>query len=232
MSEIDWTKLREPFPSKDVEWRVQASGSSNGNIWARVLAYITNRAIQDRLDSVVGVENWRNEYQKAPDGGVMCGLSIRIGGEWVTKWDGAENTDIEGVKGGLSGAMKRAGVQWGIGRYLYALEAYYANVSPSGANYAQTKDKTPFKWDPPSLPAWALPAGEQPKPPAAPPKKPDTITPEEMTALKQALIDHIAAGNFEHPDNVQAVMDANAVGRMRAALEAAKANEARRLANG
>lgn len=63
-------------------------------------------------------------------------------------------------------------------------------------------------------------------------KKPEMITAEEMTALKQALIDHIAAGNFEHPDNVQAVMDANAVGKMRAALEAAKANEARRLANG
>lgn len=71
-----------------------------------------------------------------------------------------------------------------------------------------------------------------PKSPSAQPKKPETITPEEMTALKQALIDHIAAGNFDHPDNVQAVMDANAVGKMRAALEAAKANEARRLANG
>ena len=159
---IDWAKLAEPFPEKDIEWRVQASGNSNGRIWARVLAYITNRAIQERLDSVVGVENWRNEYQKAPDGGVMCGLSIRINGEWVTKWDGAGNTDVEGVKGGLSNAMKRAGVQWGIGRYLYDLEADYAIISANGSRYAQLKDKTPFHWDPPKLPDWALPKGTKP----------------------------------------------------------------------
>src|SRR5690606_38042070 len=81
------------------------------------------------------------------------------GDEWVTKWDGAENTEKEAVKGGLSGAMKRAAVQWGIGRYLYQLEEGWANVHEGGQYSAQTKDKKWFRWDPPALPAWALPDG-------------------------------------------------------------------------
>lgn len=150
-------KLKEPFYPEDIEWRVQASGEKDGKVWARVLAYVTNRAIMDRLDAAVGPANWMNEYQKAPDGGVMCGLSIKIAGEWVTKWDGAENTNIEGVKGGLSGAMKRAAVQWGIGRYLYKLEAGFANIDPAGAHSDKLKNGNWFRWNPLPLPEWAVP---------------------------------------------------------------------------
>lgn len=162
---MDLRKLAEPFPASDVEWRLQSSGKkANGDVWARVLAYITNRAIMQRLDDVCGPGGWRNEYVFGPDGAVLCGISIFIrepdrDPEWVTKWDGAENTDIEAVKGGLSGAMKRSGVQWGIGRYLYELEEGYAKISERGEHYAKTKDGTAFKWDAPALPAWALPGG-------------------------------------------------------------------------
>ena len=89
----------------------------------------------------------------------MCGISIKIGDEWVCKWDGADETDIEKIKGGLSGAMKRAGVQWGIGRYLYNLDATWAVIGDKGQFSAKTKDGTWFKWSPPALPLWALPTG-------------------------------------------------------------------------
>ncbi|WP_243664619.1 Rad52/Rad22 family DNA repair protein [Rhodothermus marinus] len=77
-------------------------------------------------------ENWRNEFRPGPGGGVLCGISIRIGDEWITKWDGAENTDIEPVKGGLSSAMRRAAVQWGIGRYLYRLPNQWVRIDERG----------------------------------------------------------------------------------------------------
>lgn len=163
MNEIDFKRLGEPFPAKDVEWRIGRSGEKDGKVWATCLAYLTARAIMDRLDEVAGPANWRNEYREAPAGGVLCGISLRIDGEWVTKWDGAENTDIEGVKGGLSGSMKRAAVHWGIGRYLYHLEEGFANVHPGGANYAKAKGGQGYKWDPPALPSWALPDGEDPQ---------------------------------------------------------------------
>jgi len=161
---IDWRALASPFSPEDIEWRVQQSGMKGDKPWTKVLAYVANRAIQNRLDDVCGPENWHNEYKPAPDGGILCGISIRTtDGTWVTKWDGAENTDLEAVKGGLSNAMKRSAVQWGIGRYLYKLDATFADVGTPGDHYFQIKDKDTKKvvftgyWNTPKLPGWAMP---------------------------------------------------------------------------
>jgi hypothetical protein len=139
-----------------------AGGKNNNGIWAKVLAYVTNRAIMKRLDEVCGKAGWRNEYRDIPNnGGVECGISIKVEGEWITKWDAAENTQVEAVKGGRSGAMKRAAVQWGIGRYLYNLEEGFAVVSATraGFQYAKSKEVGVFYWKAPALPGWALPSG-------------------------------------------------------------------------
>jgi hypothetical protein len=149
---MDLEKLDEPFASNDIEWRIQQAGKNNSGIWAKVLAYVTNRAIMKRLDEVCGKSGWRNEYRDIPNGGgVECGISIKVDGEWITKWDAAENTQVEAVKGGRSGAMKRAAVQWGIGRYLYDLTEGFATVSAErqkGFNYAKTKELGVFYWSP------------------------------------------------------------------------------------
>ena len=154
---IEYERLKTPFPEKDIEWRVARSGAKNGKPWAMVLAYITSRAIQDRLDSVCGPDGWSNEFVKAPEGGILCGITIN----GVTKWDGAENTAVEAVKGGLSSAMKRSGAIWGIGRYLYGLTENFAEITTSGKFKGKTKDGTHFKWNPPKLPKWALPTKEE-----------------------------------------------------------------------
>jgi len=157
--------LSKPFPAKDIEWRVQSAGVKNEKPWAMVLAYVTNRAIMERLDQAVGVGNWKNEFKEWMKDSVLCGISIKIDGEWVTKWDGADQTDIEATKGGLSGAMKRAAVQWGIGRYLYNLDATMATILEHGKHYQKgKKDYYPaFKWNEPTLPSWALPKEEDKK---------------------------------------------------------------------
>ncbi len=157
--EEKFKNLAQPFKEDDIEWRVQRCGEKNNKIWAMVLCYVTNRAIMNRLDDVIGAGNWKNYYESTPTGkGTLCGIAIRIKDEWVTKWDGAEDTAIEAVKGGLSGAMKRAAVQWGIGRYLYNLDEGYADICPDGENYTSDKKlNKSFKWNPPSLPSWALP---------------------------------------------------------------------------
>src|SRR5690349_10904804 len=83
-------RLADPFPEHDLDWRVQQSGVRDGRPWARILCYVTARAIQERLDDVVGAANWRVEYAAGPVSGVMCGLSILVQGRgWLTKWDGA-----------------------------------------------------------------------------------------------------------------------------------------------
>lgn len=177
MTEIDLARLKDPFPEKDIEWRIQSSGIKNGKAWAMVLAYVTNRAIMDRFDDVCGPENWKNEYLPGPTGGMMCGLSIKLGGEWVTKWDGSENTQVEAIKGGFSGSMKRAAVQWGPGRYLYNLDATFVSPTDKGEFSCQIKDEKGvsyyYKWSAPKLPAWALPDGKKQKDPE--PKEPPNV---------------------------------------------------------
>ena len=125
-------KLSQPFEDKDIEWRLQWTNDDKTS--GRAGPYVTNRAIQARLDSVVGIGGWKNEYIPWHSDGKkqsqICGISIYFEDkkEWITKYDGAEDSDIEPIKGGLSDSMKRAAVQWGIGRYLYEMDAVYVNL--------------------------------------------------------------------------------------------------------
>ena len=166
--------LQAPFPASDIEWRAQRVGMANGKPWAFVLAYVTNRAIQSRLDEVFGAGMWQNNIREWRDKSTICGISVKMGDEWVTKWDGADETDIEATKGGISDAMKRAAVQWGIGRYLYKLDANFAECTMERQrgpewHQAKTSDGTIFYWKTPALPAWALPGNSDVKtPPPAP----------------------------------------------------------------
>lgn len=175
--------LAKPFPAEDIEWRIGQSGAKGSRVWARVMAYISARAAMNRLDDVCGPGGWSVEYRPAPasqgfEPGFIARIGIKIGDEWVYKEDGAEQTDIESFKGGISGAFKRAAVLWGIGRYLYNLEAGFADVSSDekpGYEWAKTKDGKEFYWAPPKLPGWALPpkavgANAPPVNQAAPPK--------------------------------------------------------------
>lgn len=158
---MNLSKLKDPFREAEVEFRLAQAGESGRGVWAKCLAYITSRAIQERLDEVCGPENWTVAYEFIAVSGVICNLSIKIGDEWVTKSDGAEMTKIEPFKGGISSALKRAGSAWGIGRYLYLLEEGFATIvdrDVDGAQYGKTKSGKDFYWIPPRLPAWALPA--------------------------------------------------------------------------
>lgn len=87
------------------------------------LDYVDARFIMDRLDEVVpGL--WQDRYERlaAPRDGLVCGISIKLDGEWVTRYDTSDASTIEPEKGEFSGAFKRAGVKWGIGRDLYFSE--------------------------------------------------------------------------------------------------------------
>ena len=97
----------------------------------------------DRLDKVCG-GFWEDYYSEVA-GRLVCSISVY----GQTRSDGAGDTDFEAEKGGLSDAFKRAGVKWGIGRYLYRLPSEW--VALDGKSRITT---------PPSLPHWALPSGE------------------------------------------------------------------------
>lgn len=164
---MDLDRLKEPFPADAIEWRAgQVGVTRDGRPWCKVLAYIDARAVMDRLDDVCGPAGWEDHYETGPQGGVVCRLTIHHPARSVTREDGAENTDVEGVKGGISDALKRAGVKFGIGRYLYRLGENWADCTTEnmrgqeGWRYAKGKTGDAFWWKPPTLPDWALPPKE------------------------------------------------------------------------
>lgn len=135
----EWFKdLAAPFPPDAISWRVGSTTQDKKKGMA--LAYIDARDVMDRLDEVLGPENWSDKYEYLGDR-MVCTISIRCGegGDWVDKADGAGNTDIEGEKGGISDAFKRAAVKWGIGRYLYRLDSPWVMLTENGRGIASSE---------------------------------------------------------------------------------------------
>jgi len=111
----DLTALRATMPHKI---KVQTASQYGCNC----VAYVDARQVQDKLDDVVGAENWQTKYE-AIDGQLFCHLGIynEDTHEWVWKSDTGTESMAEKEKGQVSDAFKRAAVQWGIGRFLYSL---------------------------------------------------------------------------------------------------------------
>lgn len=151
MEKIEWERLQAPFPQDEIQFRVQSVKKSKKGegFYAIVLAYVDARAAQSRLDEVFGPGGWQTKYNEIggdKQGGIICELTCwdTMDDRWITKSDGAQWTDWEPVKGGISDAFKRACAKWGIGLYLYRLPAMYAKIEPPnarGGNWVSTKVK-------------------------------------------------------------------------------------------
>lgn len=140
MTEIQKQQLLLPFPASDIEWRTAYNSGDKTKGFA--VPFVDSRAIQERLDKIFGPENWQNEFAVSPSAednssAYVCTISVYSPerNEWIKKSDGSGATDIEPVKGGLSGALKRAASVLGIGRYLYDLEGLWVEIEQRGKSY-------------------------------------------------------------------------------------------------
>jgi hypothetical protein len=173
--------LAASFPPSAIHWRSQQVFERNGQYSALALAYIDARDVMERLDAVCGPWGWQDSYIETTKGRVICSLSIAVDGQWISKSDGAGDTEVEGDKGGISDAFKRAGVKWGIGRYLYAISNVYA---PCEAN--KRGDKLYFKkWKPEADRIFAEALAK-----VSPPRKVQRITDEQRAEL-MTLLEHL-----------------------------------------
>lgn len=107
--------LTAPILPNEIEWRVQSQTSTGKLI---VVPYINNRCVMHRFDAAFGAENWTSEFREITNG-FICRLTVTINDRTIYREDGASKTNIEPEKGGISDAMKRAAVQFGLGRCLY-----------------------------------------------------------------------------------------------------------------
>jgi len=184
---IDWKELRQPFSEDDLEWRVQQDWVKDGRYLARVLPYVSARALQEQLDEVVLEENWMDEYRtvsyvdtardhetrerrRVESTGVICRLTItdpETGKQFIGE-NGSGCTDFESLKGGISGAFKRVcASRFGMGRYLYYIDMDHCWAVPADKSTGKYKtvkrdrdgNTVVYYWNPPRIPEWAQPGG-------------------------------------------------------------------------
>jgi len=149
--------LAAPFDPQEVRSRSQAG---------RQLHYITARTAMNRLDSVLGPENWWDEYVPG-ENSVLCRLTVRLpDGATLTKADAGGYAGMpdsgDDDKSGFSDAFKRAAVKFGVGRYLYrdGVPAFTRERAPALAAPlapevpAQAAAPEPASLAPVSAPAW------------------------------------------------------------------------------
>ena len=126
--------LSKHFPTSEISWRTQRVFQSykDKKWYALALAYLSVRQVQDRITEVMG-HNWQCKHT-VYGSKTVCSLGLKLDGEWIWRSDGAGDTNFEADKGALSDSLKRAGVAWGIGRYLYDLKNTYVpcEVSDNG----------------------------------------------------------------------------------------------------
>lgn len=160
--------LGDYFDPSEVKWKPQAVKGNK----AMAIAYVSARVIMDRLDEVVGPENWKDDYSILPDGDVVCTLSLRINGEWVPKkCVGSPSEQPDGgdrMKASFSDALKRVGIKWNLARYLYRLPMQWVDFDPQRKQFVT----------PPKLPPWAMPGQPQMSGLKLPPETDDAPPPE------------------------------------------------------
>lgn len=135
--EWQYDDLRKPFDAYTIKWRVGATNKDKTQGMA--LAYIDARDALNRLNEVVGPQNWQKKYPWASDKKIVCEVGIKFDGEWIWKADGAGDTDYEADKGAFSDAFKRACVSWGIGQYLYNFGNHWVPIQMKGKSQVFTE---------------------------------------------------------------------------------------------
>jgi len=127
-------QLRAPFDWSDIEVRpgsVRKDGTA-----ALALAYADPRVYEERLDEVVGPENWSVEFAPWGDHKLICRLTIGS----VTKCSTGEADPKDKNAGTVAEAQsfKRACTKFGLGRYLYQLAQVWAKGTGDSRSFVFT----------------------------------------------------------------------------------------------
>lgn len=120
--------LAAPFADNQIRYRVGSKGRDNS---AMMLAYVDARMVHMRLDQAVGPFNWSNDIRIVGNS-YISDITINFKDHKVQRSDGADATQVEPVKGGISDAFKRTGVLFGIGAYLYRMPNIFVPMKQNG----------------------------------------------------------------------------------------------------
>jgi hypothetical protein len=124
-------QLQEPTPFRVKPGEVRFFPSGKGGTYkARALPYIDRVTVLARLNEVLG-EGWRSDFQVIDTVAkvVQCRLEIRTPEGWIGRADiGGPGEPGESPttewKSAATDALKRAAVQFGLGRFLSGIEVW------------------------------------------------------------------------------------------------------------
>lgn len=119
-----YSDLIAPFPIDLVE--IKPGATTQDKTRALALPYAEARAYQDRLDSVIGPDNWQVSYKPLGDRALVCRLQL-FG---VVKEEIGECADARDANAwtiASAQAFKRACSAFGLGRYFYNLGSVWAD---------------------------------------------------------------------------------------------------------
>ncbi len=121
-------RLAEPFRPEQVRWKPQVVTDAGK---ALAVPYVDPRVVTERLDQVVGGD-WSFHWEPLGVQGDRLVVKSSLTIKGVTREDVGEHvlSDREQAdpwKSAVSDALKRAAVHFGVGRYLYWLEAVWCS---------------------------------------------------------------------------------------------------------
>ena len=126
IKENELSKLNVATPKDEIKYRPGSTFNWAEKKYARMLAYVDARYIQDKLDEIVGIGNWTNYFHRDEKGILYCTITIKFIREdgsvdSVSKTDVGTESNVEQQKGEVSDSFKRCAVHFGLARDLYNL---------------------------------------------------------------------------------------------------------------
>lgn len=123
-------ELRRPFTAAAVKFKPQAV--SKDGTKALATFYVDARLVMERLNHVVGPENWTNEPTVLFESNPQAHQAFQFPVQQALTVFGVRKVDVgvymqgstaddKAIKSAYSDSLKRAAVMFGIGAYLYAL---------------------------------------------------------------------------------------------------------------
>jgi hypothetical protein len=130
-----WAQLSAPLPVDVISWRQDGRATQrDGKYYARFVCYIEANTVRERLDTVVPGE-WDLTLELLPAVAVddaddpTCAFKARLSILGVIREDVGSGRDY---KSAATDAFKRAGVRFGVGHELYAMEQNWVQVDGDG----------------------------------------------------------------------------------------------------
>lgn len=137
----------QPFDLSAISWKINNYNGEKTK--AMITFHVDARAVQERLNTIIGIENWSFEFSELQqDKGAHGKLIVDFGEKKVMREDVGYPNEVgkkEWYKDAVSDALKRCAVHFGIGHFLYALPSYWIELEQTAQKFLSNGQNVKIK---------------------------------------------------------------------------------------